>query len=182
MDYQFKKIVERKKDNVKERIYTNLDFLISHYEWSKSKDFFKSMSEKTGIPFRTISSWYYKEKLPVLHHREITMLTSSLKVQFSDFVSINITEDKILPHSPEIFIPSDVAKQNILKLLIDYDIQNPDKFESFFESNYSSNYFYVLQRRRNHQRNLSWTFIVTAAHYFNISVGELFKNKEDYHG
>lgn len=168
-----------KKNNVKEQIYTNIDFFIRYYGWSKNKDFFESMSKKTGIPIRTISSWYYKEKLPVLHHEEITRLTSCLKVHFSDFVSISITEDRILPHCPKVFIPSNVAKQNILKLLIDYDIQNPNKFESFFEGNYSSNYFYVLQRKRKHQRNLSWTFIVTAAHYFNIPVGELFKNKED---
>lgn len=179
MDYQFKKIVKRKKDDVKEQIYTNFNFLIKHYRWSKNKDFFENLSKQTGIPFRTISSWYYKEKLPELHHKEITVLTSSLKVRFSDFVSINITEDKVLPHSTEVFIPSDVAKQNILKLLIDYGIQTPDKFESFFESNYSKNYFYVLQRKRSHQRNLSWTFIVTAAHYFDISVGELFEKKEE---
>ncbi|MBT2261569.1 MULTISPECIES: hypothetical protein [Bacillus] len=179
MDYQFKKIVDMKKDDVKEHVYTNINFLIRHYRWSKNKDFFESISEKTGIPYRTISSWYYKEKLPELHRAEITMLTSSLKVHFSDFVSTHITEDSILSQSPDIFIPSNVAKQNILKLLIDHDIQNPDKFESFFESNYSSNYFYVLQRKRNHQRNLSWTFIVTAAHYFNISVGDLFKNEGD---
>ncbi len=168
-----------KKSDVKEQIYTNTDFLIKHYGWTKNRDFFDSISKKTGIPLRTISSWYYKEKLPVLHHQEITRLTSCLKVHFSDFVSTSITKDSILPYHPKVFIPSNVAKQNILKLLIEYDIQNPNKFESFFEGNYSSNYFYVLQRKRNHQRNLSWTFIVTAAHYFDISVGDLFKNKEE---
>lgn len=164
-----------KKDEVKEQIYTNISFLINHHRWSKNKDFFESISKKTGIPYRTISSWYYKEKLPELHHKEITMLTSNLKVQFSDFVSMNITEDNILQQSPDVFIPSNVAKQNVLKLLIDHDIQKPAKFESFFESNYSGDYFYVLQRNKTHQRNLSWTFIVTAAHYFDISVGDLFK-------
>lgn len=179
MDLQFKRLVKIKKSYVKEQIYTNFNFLIEYYGFVKNKDFFESMSKRTGIPYRTITSWYYKEKLPILHHEEITRLTSCLKVHFSDFVSININEDNILPYSPEVFIPSNIAKQNILNLLIDNDIRSPNKFESFFEGNYSSHYFYVLQRKKKHQRNLSWTFIVTAAHYFNISVGELFKLKED---
>lgn len=178
MDYQFKQIVKVKKADIMEQIYTNINFLIRHYKWSNSTDFLVDMSEKTGISYRRLKSWYYKEKLPRLHQQEITMLTSNLKVHFSDFVSINITETNILTQNPDVFIPSNIAKQNILKLLINYDIQNPNKFEAFFDSNYSSSYFYVLQRKKNHQRNLSWTFIITAAHYFNISIGDLFKNKE----
>lgn len=180
MDDYLKEIVEEKKNNIKECIYNNINFLIKYNQWSKNNDFFQDASGHTEIPIRTIKSWYYKEKLPRLNSKEITSLTRYLRVNFSDFVSINISKENILPYSPAIYIPSDIAKQNIKELLIHHNISNASKFESFIGSSYSSNYFYVLQRQGENQRNLSWKAIIKFAYCFNLSISKLFKIEVDY--
>jgi len=172
---QLNRHVLTKKKEIKEIIYTNIDFFIRYYRWTRKKDFFEFISENTDISIRTILSWYYKEKLPQLHTLDVTKLTRHFRIHFADFISIYLDENCILSYLPEKISPSDIAKQNILKLLIKNDIRNANQFEAFIEGHFSSSYYYVLHRKGEFQRNLSWESVIIFAYYFNISLNELFK-------
>lgn len=178
LDELLQVIIETKKIEIKELIYANFNFLMNYHGYQHKQTFFKVISKDLDIPKRRLYSWYYKEKLPKLSTSDIIKLTNYFHISFSDFISTKISENNLNNDFCVTYTPSDIAKKKILTLLIQYDIKNPKKFETFFESNYSYNYFYVLNRKHRHKRNLSWNFIITASYYLNISVKEIFLLEE----
>lgn len=180
VDEEFKKkIILVKKREIIENFHTNMNNLMRIHGFTQKKVFFDQLNQVSGVSKRKLRGWYNDGKLPNLNHVDITLVCSHLKIHLSDLVSNGIDKTHIQTRPLSSFIPGDIAKKNILEWMIKYDIGNGQKFESYFQGIYSSDYFNVLQRKKNHQRNISWSFIITAAYFFETSVGTFFINEED---
>lgn len=176
MNPDMKKIVENTRREIAEQIHKNINFFIDFSKIHKKEDFFNEISKNTGISKRKIKGWYYYKHLPRLHEEDITIFCSYFNIHFSDFISGNIGIKDIRNEKIPPFNPATVAKTNILNALIKHNIYNAQGFESRFEANYTSNYYYVLQRKNKHQRNISWNFLIVASHYFKCPIGDFFLN------
>ncbi|MEK5391470.1 hypothetical protein NSQ59_13995 [Margalitia sp. FSL K6-0131] len=178
MDLELEQKILLKRREIAEQIHTNIDFIINCFGYVKKQEFFEMLSNNCNVSKRKIRGWYTDMKLPNLSNTDITKICSYLKIHFSDLISHPIDRSGIKNYEIPPFVPAELAKKNILNMLINRDIGNSQKFESFFEGNYTSNYFYVLQRKNKHQRNISWSFIITSAIYFEMSIGEFFINED----